>query len=85
MVTGLSNRLCSEVVGNPGDHSEQLGKTGKFGWWENAATKRTHSRIRPFVVRLFNLFFPFFLFSVVRRYCTFPGDWQTHNYGSKVA
>ena len=85
MVKGLSNRSYSEVVGNPQDHSEQLGKAGKSGWWENAATKRTHSRIRPFVGRLFNLFFfSFFLFSVVRRYSTFPGDWQTHKYGSKL-
>jgi hypothetical protein len=85
LVTGLSNRSSWKVVENRQGRPEQPGTTtGQLGW-ENVATRRTYSKIRPFVespfIPFYSFFFSFFPFSVARCYCTFPTTGKTHNYG----
>lgn len=57
MVAGLSNRPSWEVVGNRQGRPEQPGTTTGQPGWENAATRRTYSKTRPFVEYPFILFF----------------------------
>jgi len=46
---GLSSRSSLEVVGNRQCRSEGRGRMGQPGWGNAAATRGTHSSIRPFV------------------------------------